>query len=207
MRDLFIRTTHRRELERLLRQHAHTLTGQVLDAGSGSRRYDHLFAAKVTAVDLRGDPSKGIIAADVNALPFPDRSFDGALAIELFEYLTTPDRAMRELRRVLKPGGRLILTVPLMYRYHGDQLRYTERYLRDVLFRDWGDVTVRSIGNYYTIFLDALTIKAHKVRSRLRRYLVYLVLTPWFLLRPLFEAFAHDPEIASGYFVTARRAA
>lgn len=205
MIEVFTRTPHRRELERILRRHARLLRGHVLDAGSGSRRYDHWFAAEITAIDLQGDPGRGIVSADVNALPFPDAAFDGVLAIELFEYLTTPERAIGQLRRVLKPGGRLILTTPLMYRSHGDQLRYTEKYLRDTLLRDWSDVSIAPIGNYYTIFLDALIVKAHKIRPRIWRYFIYLTFVPWFILRPLFELFAHDPEIASGYFVTARR--
>jgi SAM-dependent methyltransferase len=49
---------------------------------------------------------------DAAELPFDDDSFDVALCIEVFEHLFRPDLASREIVRVLRPGGRLIATVP-----------------------------------------------------------------------------------------------
>lgn len=201
----FVKTAHRHELERYLRRLATDVSGDILDAGAGARRYDHLFRGTVTAIDVVPNPERNVLKADVNALPFPDARFDAVLAIELFEYLTTPERAISEIRRVLKDGGTVLLSAPLMYRFHGDVLRYTERYFREVLFRSFHDVKVMRIGNYASILWDLFLVKAHKIRPRLPRYLAYLALTPLLLLRPVAERFAHDPEIVSGYLVRARK--
>jgi SAM-dependent methyltransferase len=50
-----------------------------------------------------------------NGLPFPDRSFDYAFCIEVLEHVPTPFEALGEIRRVLKPDGVLVLSVPNPY--------------------------------------------------------------------------------------------
>ena len=55
--------------------------------------------------------------ADVDEpLPFDDRSFDVAVAGELLEHVRFPDRLVAEVRRVLRPGGTLVGSVPNVYR-------------------------------------------------------------------------------------------
>ena len=46
---------------------------------------------------------------DVTELPFPDESFDAAVSTQVYEYVSDLDDAIAEVRRVLKPGGRLIV--------------------------------------------------------------------------------------------------
>jgi methionine biosynthesis protein MetW len=50
--------------------------------------------------------------ADAAELPFADESFDVAVCVEVLEHLFAPQRAMAEIHRVLRPHGRLIVTVP-----------------------------------------------------------------------------------------------
>jgi methionine biosynthesis protein MetW len=49
---------------------------------------------------------------DAATLPFEDDSFDVAICIEVLEHLFSPDGAVAEIRRVLRPGGRLICSTP-----------------------------------------------------------------------------------------------
>ena len=52
------------------------------------------------------------IYGDVCALPIPDASFDACLCIDMLEHLKDPQQPLREIKRILKPGGRLIIVVP-----------------------------------------------------------------------------------------------
>jgi ubiquinone/menaquinone biosynthesis C-methylase UbiE len=50
-----------------------------------------------------------VALADAVALPFPDASFDAAVATQVIEYVDNVEAALLEVRRVLRPGGRLVL--------------------------------------------------------------------------------------------------
>lgn len=68
-----------------------------------------------------------------DALPLEDQSFDTILLTDVLEHMPYPDRLWAEMRRVLAPGGTLILGVPFMYWPHEapyDFHRYTEWRLR-----------------------------------------------------------------------------
>jgi len=87
---------------------------RVLDVGSGPGEYHgHLRHVRVTAVDL----SPGIIAnlavpaviADAQALPLSEGSFDRAMANHVLYLVPDRAQALRELRRVTRPGGRVVM--------------------------------------------------------------------------------------------------
>ena len=66
-------------------------------------------------VARRENPGVEIVDGDIEHLPFPDGSFDLVLCIEVIRYFERPDRALSEIRRVLRPGGTAIITAaPLL---------------------------------------------------------------------------------------------
>jgi SAM-dependent methyltransferase len=68
------------------------------------------------AMEYAGEAPEGATATtvrgDARSLPFPDDSFDKIIAAEVLEHIPDDMSAMAELLRVLKPGGRLAVTVP-----------------------------------------------------------------------------------------------
>ena len=94
---------------------------RVLDVGTGPGFVALAAAARgavVTGVDqsvamVAIARSKGVraVAASVEALPFGDASYDAVVGGYLLNHLPRPESAVRELARVLRPGGRLALTV------------------------------------------------------------------------------------------------
>jgi len=105
---------------------------KVLDAGCGGGSLSYLLAkagASVVGVeyDERGvafargnlasaDPHKRLsyefMQGSVYELPFPDTSFDLVVSCEVIEHLDKPEKMLSEIKRVLKLGGKVILTTP-----------------------------------------------------------------------------------------------
>jgi SAM-dependent methyltransferase len=128
-------------------RHANRLTGLVVNVGSGEdlRQFGRrtiLVDAHAPAVTVRADVSAG--------LPFRDATFDGAICTEVLEHVFDERVTLDELARVLRPGARLIVTVPFMFKYHPDPAdfrRFTPHGLRAVLERHGFDVdTVAGLG-------------------------------------------------------------
>jgi SAM-dependent methyltransferase len=86
--------------------------GPVLAAGD---RFAVGIDTSLVALDLAGTPERGHSArlrADALALPFADTSFDLVAALDVLEHLDDPAAAVRELRRVLRPRGAVVVFVP-----------------------------------------------------------------------------------------------
>lgn len=101
-----------------------TADAAILDVGTGTgtnlRLLRDLGFVEVSGVDyspeaIRFCVEKGLGAVergDIGALPFPDGRFDLVFATDVIEHVDDDLAALREIRRVLKPGGRVLLTVP-----------------------------------------------------------------------------------------------
>lgn len=101
---------------------------RVLDAGAGEQKYrcfcSHLdyVAQDFAQYDGIGnacglqtgvwDQSKLDITSDIIAIPESDNSFDCIMCIEVLEHLPEPLAAVKEFYRLLRPGGKLIITAP-----------------------------------------------------------------------------------------------
>jgi SAM-dependent methyltransferase len=71
-----------------------------------------MFAAMAEAGEAPAGASAVAVRGDAYELPFPDGSFDRIVAAEVLEHLPDDRRAFAELRRVLRPGGLIAVTVP-----------------------------------------------------------------------------------------------
>ena len=82
------------------------------------------FARKKTGVE--------VVVADSTALPFENNEFDCVFATDVIEHIENDEAALKELARVLRPGGKLIITVPAFMSLWGlqDDLSHHHRRYR-----------------------------------------------------------------------------
>jgi SAM-dependent methyltransferase len=116
-----------RGLEPLVKEHCR---GRVLDAGAGRGAYRGLLlrhAREYVGMDIGGSSATDVIG-DAQILPFANASFDTVFCSQVLEHVPEPWLALAEFRRVLRPGGKLILSVPHISWLHNephDYYRYT----------------------------------------------------------------------------------
>ena len=118
---------------------------QQFDPGLLGIWVNPLFAAADDYVGLEYDSPENRVAKradyfyDGNAFPFEDASFDGVICNEVLEHVFNPDQFLREIFRVLKPSGDLLLSVPFVWDEHEqpwDYARYSSFGLKNLLERN-----------------------------------------------------------------------
>ena len=95
----------------------------IADIGSGYNKYSD----RCIAIDIIEYDGVDILGNLYN-IPLSDGSLDGIVVRGVLEHVEAPEKAVEELKRVLKPGGMIYSSIPFMQAYHpspGDYQRYT----------------------------------------------------------------------------------
>lgn len=146
----------------------------ILDIGAGMR--DHLGALgnRVETLDLNDFGDYPDILGDVCS-PFPDwmeGRYDAVIALAILEHVYDPAAAVANFRRALKPGGKLFLYVPWMWRYHAPRdlmFQDYQRLSRDgmaYLLRGFDGVTLYPLRGKYSAILNMLKFWKSGVERR-----------------------------------------
>jgi SAM-dependent methyltransferase len=141
----------------------------VLDVYCGSRPYDDLFpaGANVVGLDVVGNPYGVADVVSDEFLPFEDASFDLVTCIEAFHYAEDPQRGIAEIRRVLRVGGSVLISIPLVWEYNRTILehRYTGPELK-ALLGGWDDVEVVENGGRVVAWATLTATLLERLRTR-----------------------------------------
>lgn len=208
---------------------------RVLDVGAGSCPYRAHFAHCIyrtqdfTALSdeqLR-DGGYGQIdyVSEITAIPVKEDSFDVVLCTEVLEHVPDPVGAVKEMGRVLKPGGTLLLSAPLgsgihqaPYHFYGGYTPYWyQRFLTEAQFEN---IVVEANGGFFKVFgwecVRFLRILPSIVAPmpwwlKILAMVLWLVVAfgsvPLILLCDWFDRYDGEKEFTAGYHVTARKRA
>ena len=205
---------------------------RVLDMGAGSCPYRPLFAhCRYETQDFAGLESDQLrhgsygridYRCDIAHVPVADGQFDAILCTEVLEHVREPIAVVQEMARILRPGGRLMLTAPLgsgihqePYHYYGG---YTPYWYRDFLAAaGFSQIKIEANAGSFRFFAQESirflqTSRPFKLGMPLALELLWLPL--WTLLLPvlglaipllcrLLDRFDREQRFTIGYHVTA----
>jgi SAM-dependent methyltransferase len=133
----------RRLLDRVISAIALPPGARILDAGCGSGRNMVELARYGTVAGVEVSPESAKVARErdlgevvegsIDAMPFAEDSFDLAVCLDVIEHLEDDHAALVELRRVIAPGGALLVTVPAypwLWSSHDTINQHRRRYTR-----------------------------------------------------------------------------
>lgn len=129
--------------------------GKVLDAGSGRGAWRRTILASAESCESIDHEPRGGDAStwigDLASMPqVPDCRYDTVVCHQVLEHLPAPGAALMEIRRVLKGGGRVIVSAPHLSRLHElphDYFRYTPQGMRVLLERaEFVDIEIQTYG-------------------------------------------------------------
>lgn len=170
---------HRTSNQHLLSQ----TKGLVLDIGCASRWPETIIppSCQYLALDYPKTgsqlySSRPDIFADAAHIPIADNSIDSVLLFEVLEHLAEPKQALIEIHRILKPGGKLLLSIPFLYPMHDEPHDY-QRYTRYGLVRELEAAGLQALkvepnlnsaataGLIATLAISGMTLRACQERS------------------------------------------
>jgi SAM-dependent methyltransferase len=180
--------------------------GSILDVGCGiAWLADHF--ENYTGIDSSPEMVESAVARGrtvllgnvEKGLPFPDSSFDGVVAKDLLEHVDDPVAVVREVARVLKPGGRVFASSPDAQRWVWDDYTHRRPFTRKsyrLLFADEG-FEVEDVG-YESVMPGTSVLSGWTRRKRRPRILRALAWVPfvrrnvWVLARRSHESATSD---------------
>ena len=123
--------------------------------------------ARCIGLDVEGNPYGVADVVSDEFLPFEDDSFDLVTCIQAFQYVHDPAAAVGEIRRVLRPGGTVVITVTHVWEYDRSVLehRFSGPGLAHLL-REWDSVEVRENGGRVVTWVSVTTSLLRTIENR-----------------------------------------
>lgn len=194
---------------------------KVLDVGAGPSKYKALFshceykthdhpAVSYGEVDVR---------SEITSIPLPSGSLDAILCTEVLEHVPDPAGAAQEMARLLRPDGRILLTVPAACRVHRVPTHFWGGFAPDFFYqilaqRGFVVDELRPLGNWSQYMAQELGRVPQMVREHtklpFRRFLSALLWPGFRVAVPLaflgFSRLENSEDFPLGWICFARRA-
>jgi SAM-dependent methyltransferase len=149
------------------------MSGQLLDVGCGNKPYRNLFVNVDCYIGLEFDTPESRAANyaeffyDGHHFPFNDASYDVVLCNQVLEHVFNPEEFLNEIFRILKPDGKLLLSVPFVWDEHLqplDYARYSSFGLRSLLERHgFGVVELRKMNADARVVFQLINVYLYKI--------------------------------------------
>jgi SAM-dependent methyltransferase len=181
----------RRSLYANVKRLAPHISGNILDVGCGQKPYKHLFQYRQyigieVAQEGHDHTNEDIdLYYDGRNIPFDAGRFDAAITSQVLEHVFTPHEFLQEIHRVLKPEGKLLLTVPFVWDEHEqpfDYARYSSFGLKDLLEKNGFTIVehIKSAQDVRVIF-QLVNVYIFKKTIALRRNPMGHIIASFFL--------------------------
>ncbi len=169
---------------------------KVLDFGCGSKPYQSCFNYKeYIGVDIQNSghdhKNENIdVFYDGNKIPFNDEYFDFVFSSEVFEHIFNLDKIIKELNRVLKKDGKMLITLPFVWNEHEepyDYARYTSFAIKEMLNKNGFEI-IKSYksSNFIETIFQKISVYLYQILfpkiSFLRHFLILTIIAPINLL-------------------------
>jgi SAM-dependent methyltransferase len=174
-----------------IKEKSKEMSGNLLDIGCGNKPYEHLFnnTTSYKGLEITSTVHKSTKADffyDGNIFPFNNEVFESILMNQVFEHVFNPEQFLKEVFRILKPGGKILISVPFIWDEHEqpyDYARYSSFGLTSI-FQKTGFVVeslIKTSPNFGTIFqlINCYIYKAtYRLPFLLRIFIVLFVCFP-----------------------------
>jgi len=176
-----------------LKENISIFNGKLLDTGCGKMPYKEYLLTHSNVTDYIGLDIESAINYDANVkpdfvwdgrqMPFESASFDSAFGTEVLEHCPDPEIFLKEVYRILKPGGVFFFTVPFLWNLHEvphDEYRYTpfslKRHLKNSGFIN---INIKATGGWHAAMAQmlGLWIRRSSMAAK-KRYLLSMLIKP-----------------------------
>jgi SAM-dependent methyltransferase len=186
----------------------------VLDAGSGkgiySRLFDHVTYESADFCKVEKAYSEQTYVCDLKDIPVEDARYDLVLCTQVLEHIPEPELVLRELHRVLKPGGFLWLSAPFFYEEHEkpyDFYRYTQFGLEHLFSKagfkvveiEWLEGYFGTLSYQLALASNCLPVASDQLGTGFAGYLRALLMKALKLEFSLLSRFFANLDIANKY--------